>query len=314
MYDSPRFVSALGPTGTKSFRLSARKLFNSYGNNAQNINKDSLYILHADKGHTFVQPDQQGAEALIVAYSAPKGRLRQLFELGIKSHVYVALVIFRDELQSTDKNIDYAEIPVDKLQSLPNWHDIVQEIKNHPTIYDIAKRICHGGNYGLGPETMRKTILKFSRGAIRLTPLQCKIYLTIYHALFPEIRMWHAIIEARVRKWRQLENFFGFPRRCEQLINPTYLRELISWIPQSTVACITHEAIIELDRRIKESRDNWLILNNKHDSFLCQVPDAQLNSGIIVCQHCMQQELTNQDGVKFIMRSEVKTSKRWDMN
>src|SRR4029450_5554986 len=95
VYPETRFVSSYLPAGTTSFRLGSRKLFGEWGNNGQNLNADSLSVFIPRDGNIFVSCDQAGAEALVVAYDAPAGRYRRLFELNIKIHTYVALIIFQ---------------------------------------------------------------------------------------------------------------------------------------------------------------------------------------------------------------------------
>ena len=63
-----RFVCSFDVAGTKSYRLSSRKLFGDYGGNAQNIPESIREYLVADPDHVILQVDQSGAEALIVAY------------------------------------------------------------------------------------------------------------------------------------------------------------------------------------------------------------------------------------------------------
>ena len=43
-------------------------------------------------GNIFVQPDQAGAEALVVAYLCPPGQFRSLFLNGIKPHTLMQLI------------------------------------------------------------------------------------------------------------------------------------------------------------------------------------------------------------------------------
>ena len=309
LYPETRFLSAYHPAGTDSFRLASSKLFDEWGGNGQNYNKDSLGMLVARPNHSFVQLDQDGAEARVVAYDAPAGRYRRLFELGIKVHTYVALIIFAQELTNTNKKLDYASVMLDELMQMPRMKEIFAEIKHHATIYDIAKRIVHGSSYRLGPRTMLRTILKFSRGRIRLTQAQCKAYQEIFFALFPEIRQWQQIIEMQARRNRLLVNHHGHSRRCEQIITEKYLRELISWVPQSTVGQITHNAAIEMDAHITTYRLPWMLVNQKHDSLVAECPDTDISECIEAMQFYLEQELEAPDGSTYRMKSECKVGK-----
>lgn len=55
-------------SGTKTFRLSSSKILGHWGENLQNKEKGMRVMYIPDDGKIFVQVDQSGAEALIVAY------------------------------------------------------------------------------------------------------------------------------------------------------------------------------------------------------------------------------------------------------
>ena len=108
----------------KTFRRSSRSILGKWGGNLQNIEKGlrEVYIpdgyneslkarckYYLETGDTsvfteeelltlriFLQVDQSGAEALIVAYDSDAGDYRQLFINGVKPHVYVAMKLFKD--------------------------------------------------------------------------------------------------------------------------------------------------------------------------------------------------------------------------
>lgn len=64
--------------GTRSFRLATAQPF-GFGVNSQNSDKDTIDIYEAPQGYSIVQPDQSGAEALVVAHLAEDGKYRELF-------------------------------------------------------------------------------------------------------------------------------------------------------------------------------------------------------------------------------------------
>ena len=61
-------LTSLKVAGTGSFRLASGQFLGNYGANLQNPDKEALDIYIAPPGMSFVQCDQSGAEALIVAY------------------------------------------------------------------------------------------------------------------------------------------------------------------------------------------------------------------------------------------------------
>lgn len=147
--------------GTKTFRLSSSKIFGKWGGNLQNIEKSMREIYIPDEGKIFVQVDQSGAEALIVAYISEAGRFRQLFENNIKPHVYVALRLFKDvwpkkmysqSLITSSDNFDIDAVintPITELKKNPLWKNIDAIIKDSDNwsleerYYYLAKQTCH---------------------------------------------------------------------------------------------------------------------------------------------------------------------------
>jgi len=99
--------------GTTSFRKASATLLDTYGTNLQNPSPDMCRIHIPDEGKILVQPDQAGAEALIVAYLAPAGKFRDLFINGVKSHVYVATHIFKQQWINEGHPADlFATLPI----------------------------------------------------------------------------------------------------------------------------------------------------------------------------------------------------------
>lgn len=126
----------------------------------------------------------------------------------------------------------------------------------------------------MGPNTFREQALKESEGSLIMTFDEAKYYLDIYKQLFPEIVEWQIEIEHEIRTKRLLRNLFGFPRSFERLITDSYIREAISWIPQSTVGCITHRAYRATFDYVQAHKLPWRLVSNKHDSYAVLAPDS----------------------------------------
>ncbi len=305
-----RVLTHLKVAGTKSFRLAASQLF-EFGINAQNSDKDILDMFAAPDGWCIVQVDQAGAEALVVAYLASHGKYRDLFLHGVKPHVYVALHLFLDKFRGDHPRERYWLRPPQELKTLPEWKELVKVVSGSPFEYDIGKRTGHAKNYEMGPHTFQEAVLKESEGTLVLDFAQAKYFLDTYAELFPEVIAWQAEIKARVRTDRMLRNLQGYPRRFEQLLTDGYLREAISWIPQSTVGCITHIAYRKMYDYIRENRLAWKMLNNKHDSFAAMVPDEDSAVAVGVMSGFMEQEYVGWDGSSFKMRVESQVGKNF---
>ena len=299
-----RVLTHLKISGTKSFRLAASQLF-EFGINAQNSDKDILDMFAAPDGWCIVQVDQAGAEALVVAYLAGHGKYRDLFLHGVKPHVYVALHLFLDKFRADHPRERYWLRPPQELKTLPEWKELVKVVSGSPFEYDIGKRTGHASNYEMGPHTFQESVLKESEGTLVLDFSQARFFLDTYKELFPEVVAWQAEVKARVRADRLLRNLFGFPRRFEQILTDGYLRDAISWVPQSTVGCITHKAYRLLYDHIRREHLPWKIINNKHDSFAALVPVDHAREASDVMTRLINQPLVGWDGANFTMRSEV---------
>lgn len=340
-----------GLAGAKSFRRSSKKLF-SKGGNLQNWEKSLREILVSD-GWTeaieaklsfwletgdlsifteeelntirvFLQVDQSGAEALIVAYECTDGDFRQLFIHGVKPHVFVALKLFKElwplEAEShgfaaiTESIVNtICETKISQLKSNPYWKELDKLIKdsdNWPIerrYYYNAKQTCHSANYGIEANTFILNVLDKSGGRIVLLREQGEYFLGIYRALFPEIPERCERIRKQVEQTRLLFNLFGHPYHIGKWeINTTDLKEYYAWSAQSTVAEITRRAYSRLYEYIRDSRKRWDNLLDCHDSIATQCPLGEAKECGLKMTEFMNQELVSPaDGTKFRMKSEI---------
>lgn len=317
----PRAVTSFRLAGTKSFRLSAGQLF-GFGMNAQNPPKPLLECLIARPGYSFVQVDQAGAEALVVAHLTRPGAYRQLFQCGVKPHVFVAQHIFGRSKPQWFQGLDTpAEVFLkttvpNELIGLPGWKQLDKTIKNSDETepdrpYYSGKRTCHARSYKMGWNTFRLAILKDTQGTMVLDKNTAEQFLLTFDRLFPEIVEWQEEVPKLAHAKGELRNLFGYPRRCDRIFTAGYDRELISWIPQSTVGCITHKAILSANRHIEFHHKKWNIVSNKHDSAMLEVPDEEVNDAARMLTKFMAIDLVGRDGVEFTMKSDVKVGKNW---
>jgi len=315
----PRITGMFRPAGTRSFRLACGEMFGRYGGNMQNPSKDTIDFHIARDGHSLVQPDQSGAEALVVAYLTRPGSYRDLFLAGIKPHTFLALHIFGEQRKGhwpyEIPLEEYLALPVTELAKAPGWKALDEAIKESDNDddrpYYIGKKLAHGKSYDMGARTLQMSILKDSGGALALSLSTCSALLKTFERLFPEVIEWQDEIRLTVRARRELVNLQGYPRAFNRIFTDSYLREAISWIPQSTVGVITHKAIIAAQLYIEANRLPWNLLNNKHDSFLLEVPDDHVPQAARLSTEWMAQDLLGRDNTPFTMRSEVQVGKNW---
>jgi len=329
----PRNTTLYKIAGPETFRLSSKTLFarksssfgpafDGYGTNLQNIEKYIRAIYIPDKGKLFLQRDQSGAEALIVAYLCKPGRFRDLFIYGVKPHVFVALHLFKEqfiEKEPSLKDVIYkaTKTEIKELGNLNKWNEVDFLIKDSDNwsskerYYFIAKAACYLANYEGHGHALRLSILEKSEGAIVLTDKEGEEYLQFYRTLFPEIVNWRYGIDQKVRVSKVLYNLFGHPREFTQNLKDNF-RDCYAFIPQSTVGVITHIAITKMQQYIEEHNLDWDILQNNHDSFLVQSP-------ILEWRHCAEKMkefieidlISPYDKTPFKMRSGLTIGKNW---
>jgi hypothetical protein len=329
LLDAPRDTTTYVISGTDTFRLGSRKLLgnkikrvdNNFGGNRANLDKAQKYIWKADKGYTLVQVDQGGAEALIVSYLCRDAKYRSLFKHGIKPHNYLGLKLFPDVWKQYFDPIKVdlaiaASIP--ELSKLPFWKELAKLIASsddwEPTkrYYHFSKKTIHAGSYGMMANTFRTQLLKESGGEINLTFAASALFLTGLHTEFPELKDWHGRTYETAKTKKQLRNLFDYPYNITHYIKDNDYKDLIAWVPQSTVACITRQAYVKLQELIEKEKLDWHLLHDTHDSYMSEVPDNDVMECAKIMKDLMAVELQSPlDGEKFRMKSSASIGKNW---
>ncbi len=302
-------------SGTKSFRLSSTKLLSMWGGNAQNPDPRLMRNVIAGDGNIFVQADQKGAEAVVVAYLAKPGRMRRLIEAGIKPHTYLALHLFIEKFTlatGTDKSRWWMK-DASELLADPLWPTLNRLIsKDSPQEYALGKLTCHAKNYDMKWRTFQLNVLDKSDGTIVLTPTQAKDFLKMFDLLFPEIIEWQNETIAFTRSSGVLRNLFGHPRRFDQVWRSDYERQALAQIPQSTVGELTVIASTEIYQELQRTGENRIIslANNKHDSLMLKGPSGEQERMTYLLKSSMAKSFTTPRG-QFTMGIDVSVGKNW---
>lgn len=323
---SPRDTCDWILSGPTTYRLSSRKRQISLspkirvGGNLQNKSNEVKVIYIPDEGKSFVQVDQSGAEAKVVAYLTRKGNFRALFDNKIKPHSFVAAHIFKEYWRDNFNHdfYDVMELDIVALKASEIFQKFLKLIKTYDRdnlerpYYYIGKKTCHSANYKMMENTFAIDVLRESGGKIRLTLSEAKKFLGMYHFLFPEIRQWHAEVEQTLDKTKLLRNLQGYPRQFTNTWSEGLIREAVAFVPQSTVGTITNIAITNMQNFIEDhKKEYWDVLQNGHDSMLLQCPDADIKECAIVAKGMIEQTLASPRGETFKMESEVSVGKCW---
>ena len=315
-------------SGTDTYRLSSRALLSSkddsgYGTNLQNWNKDrTRYLVIPAPGKRFIQVDQAGAEALIMAWVSKPGRLRTLFRIGVKSHVFVALHLFQDvwrnSFDSSAVNKMCCAEPED-LVKVPGWKELEKVIKdsdkNPPSTryYYLAKQTCHSANYEIKGPTFIKNVLEKSEGKIALPLREGTRFLEVYRELFPEIPARNRAVRAQVEATRILHNRFGFPREFTRVLQSDHdFKTCYAFDAQSTVGTITNIACTELQCNLDNGvYKGFSVMQNNHDSLLGQVEPGDEARVAKIFQSHLNRRMLNDEGEEFFMKSEASVGDNW---
>lgn len=154
---APRVTCSWMLARTKTMRLGSTKLLKRWGDNLQNWEKMLRKEIVPDEGKVFLQIDQSGAEALIVAWLCRPGQMRDLFLTGINPHCYLGMHVFQEQFEAElgFKLSYYVQLPVKDLGRESKWAEIHKCIKASDEwpaerrYYFIAKQ----GNHCVDSET-----------------------------------------------------------------------------------------------------------------------------------------------------------------
>lgn len=303
--------------GTNTFRLSSSKLLGWWGGNCQNPDHRLMRHVHPRSNHIFLQCDQAGAEAKIVAYLCKPGRLRDLFIYNIKPHTYLALHIFIDKWLSLNPHLTKEMVWMKSPQELVTkewWPSLNKLIKSSSLEYALGKMVCHAKNYDMKYITFIINVLERTNGDIILSAKDAKLFLDMFDQLFPEVLMWQEEIRGIVKSTRILRNLFGHPKRFLQPLRNAYERQWLAFIPQSTVGELTVIASNEIHQYIIKNNlsREVLLVNNKHDSLLLDCHSRHRDLCINLLRSTMSKTFATPRGETFKMGVEVSEGMNWD--
>jgi len=250
-----------GVSGTVSGRLNSKEPAVGGGTNLQNQPK-SARVCYVPRAYMcFVKGDLSQAEARVVAWLT-KGKMQEAFRRGDDVHQLTA------DLMGITR--------------------------------DLAKRINHAANYGMGPGMASMQLGVPIKEAKRL--------LELYHEVYPEVRQWHERVRQTLGdEHRVLTTCFGRRRTFLGRWDENLFRAAYSWEPQSTVADVTNFALLELWLRLERG---WPLLQ-VHDELVLEVPLEYATRARALLHECLERPLMIL-GEELVIPCESKTCyKNW---
>lgn len=217
---------SFSPSGTETGRMSSQQNPYQRGTNAQNLTDKARQVIEAPEGFLIVNADLKTAESIAVGYlSADRGYINAC-ESG--------------DLHTMVTKMNWKHLP---------WTDDIKQDKKiaeqpayrHFSYRDLAKKGGHGTNYYGQPATMaqhtklpKQVLVEFQEG---------------YFAAFPNIPEWHLKTIADIQQFGTLTTPLGRKRRFWGRPNdPATHREAIAFCPQSLVADVMNEGLMQVQR------------------------------------------------------------------
>jgi DNA polymerase-1 len=269
--------------GTKSGRLSAAQTIFGTGLNIQNVPAgDARRLFVADPGCTFIQGDLSQAEARVVAFMANDERLIRVFAEGGDIHRRNASIIFHKEP---------ADVTNDERQ--------------------LAKRIIHASNYGMGPRQFKETC--WTDMGMEVTEARARELLNMYFAQFIGVSRWHTEIQSQVKRNRTLTTPYGRKRMFFGYIGDDLFREAYSYIPQATVVDHLNKSLLDLDELFKGSPGiGATLMMQVHDSLMVQCAEKDVERvGDLMKQYMDRPVPATRNTLSFRIPVDFKVGKSW---
>lgn len=271
--------SESGKSAPKTYRLSSSENAFGSGTNLQNIpsekskslgkaakrgttvalgdpyqfpNIRSMFV--PDYGHTFFDMDLDRADLQVVVWEADDAMLKAALRMGADMHLMNAFVINGKEPPPLEELVE----------SHPSYSDHRGPLK---MAREFAKVFCHATNYVGGARTVAahtgRTVHEIDRAQ------------KIWFGAHPGILKWHQRIEAQVKKYRFVENRFGYRWYIFDRIDDI-LPEAVAWIPQSTVSNVINKIWLKFHDNLPDVN----VLMQVHDSLAGQVLTTKISENI----------------------------------
>lgn len=243
--------------GTTTGRWSSSKNVEGVGCNLQNIEEPMRRMFCADDGYILVSTDLEQAESRVVAglvWQATGDDTYWRACEGPDLHTEVCKMTWPELKWSTDAK-ESRKIAEVAYAGIPSY-----------SYRDIAKRLGHGSNYRGSPFGIAQ--------AVGIPPRVVEDFQARYFRAFRSIPLWHGRVAEQLREHQYQDTPLGrrrwfFGRTWED----STLREAIAFVPQSTVAELLNQVMLNCWRRSLPSNPLpiQLLLQN-HDAFVFQTP------------------------------------------
>lgn len=206
-------------------------------------------LFEPDLGYIIADTDLDRADLQVVVWEADDTDLKRQLRLGVDLHIMNGIQIEGKEPPPEEELIEtHPEYPEHK--------------HRYARARVFAKAFVHGTNYGGKGRTMARVA--------GITVKEAEALQRRWFSIHPGIEIWHRRVEASLASTRSVRNAFGFRRLFFDRIDAIFPQAL-AWVPQSTVANVTNQGIINLYNNLPEVE----VLLQVHDSIVWQIREAR---------------------------------------
>lgn len=269
--------SASGKSAPVTYRLSSSENAFGSGTNLQNIpseksksvgkaaarggiaglgdayaypNIRSMFI--PDYGYSFWNGDLDRADLQVFVWEIDDEDFKLVLKMGADAHLFNAYTL------------EGREPP--PLEELVETHPKYQEHRRPMKLKrEFAKSFCHATDYVGSPRTIA--------AAVGWTVQEVDRAQKIYLGAHPKIRPYWQKVEAQIRRFRFVENKFGYRWYIFDRVD-NLLPEAVAWIPQSTVSVLINKIWLRLYKEVPEVE----VLLQVHDSLAGQIRTPLVNT------------------------------------
>lgn len=263
--------------GTETGRLSCKQSPTRSGYNLQTVTKKQRKLFLADEGHYFFQCDLSGADGwTVAAHCARLGDTTMLedYRAGLKPALIIALMSLGENVSSMSR--DEIRIRCNSLKKLFSAEPIKEGWR-----YMGCKRVQHGSNYEMKPNTMSDQVLqdswKYGESVIYIPPSTCGEWQSLYFQRYYGVPRWQEWVKEQVKNNRKLTSANGHTRRFFGRPNDhdTY-KAALSDEPQNNTTFATNTAVLnlwnDLENRLPSGGLIIESLHQIHDAYAGQFP------------------------------------------
>lgn len=267
-----RSRSTYNGVGSKTGRVTAAKAPTGNGMNLQTVTNDLRDLFLPDEGYHMFQCDLAGADGWTVAAeckSLGDPTMLDDYLYGLKPAKILALLYKNGSRVNTWTR-----------QQLKEASKEISEKGAEGWLYFACKRVQHGTNYLLGPETMSQQILEDSykkMGRPIDVPIsECKKLQAHYLGRYYGVQYWQAKVKRQITTDGYLTAASGHVRRFFGRPDNTTFQAAVAQNPQANTTYATNTAILRLcdDPENVDDNGDWIIqpLHQVHDALVGQFP------------------------------------------